>query len=165
MAGTRDLDFEVGVVAVAWVDNLYSGTVPFDINECGASKRRTGEGRSMVEADFVLLASGGAEWRSDSESSGEGVVVVRRSKETDAVAGAGVRREEKDGGVLGPTWSGGADPVGVRFGEAEGGAGSVTLEATIDNEVLALVATRLCYFETMGAGCGGGGCISGDVIL
>lgn len=165
MTGTRDRHFKVGVVAVSWVDSLHGGTVPLHIDECGTSKGRAGEGRGVEETDAVLLTSGGEKRSSGGESSGEGVIVVGGSKQTDTVARVGVGLEVEDGGVLCTTSGRGADPVGIRFIEAEAGTGGVALEASIDNEVLSLVATRLSHFETVGAGCGGGGGISGYVVL
>lgn len=139
--------------------------VPEDVDEGGGLLVRRTERTGLEEVDLVVLAWGGSQRLDGGERSGESVSTSCRSEKGDGVSGVCERLEEENGGIKLASFGAGTDPVRRLGVEAEVITFCEPFEATIDDEVLALVATRESYFEIALAGIDGGGFVSDEEVL
>jgi hypothetical protein len=105
----------------------------------------------MEEGEEVLLTSHRCQSLLGCKSTSERVRAGRGSKKGDAIAEVGIRRVVEDGCVKEATGGACSDPVGGGGGVAESGAigAGVALEASVDDEVLAGVASGVGHLEVV----------------
>lgn len=165
VADCRDSELEERIVLEAGADGRDGRTVPLNVNECVSLERRPAESAGVEEIDRIGLAGDSGKGLRGGERSGEGIFSRGRSEEGHRVAGVGVGLEEEDGSIEGAACRARADPVGVAGIEAEIVALVEPFEASIDDEVLALVTTRESYLEIALACIDSSGRVGHDEVL
>lgn len=158
-------DLEELVVAKPRTDRLYGYAVPLHIDERGLLLRGRRERACLEEADAVLPSRERREGLRRRERARECIIGVRRSEQRHRVPGVRERLEEEDRRVVGATRRARADPVGVLRVETEFVTFVKVLEATINDEVGALVPAGEGHLKVALAGVDGGRGVRGDEVL
>jgi len=165
VSGTSDAELVKVPVLESGVDGGHNVPVPEDVHEGIGLTGRAAECAGMEERDGVVLAGYGGQWRRGSERSSESIDAKGRAEETRTMASVSVSLVEEYGGILESTGWTGTDPVSVGGGIAEVVAIGIALETTVDDIVLALVATGESDMEVSLAGIHSGGHVRDDEIL